>query len=235
MPKIRSGLSKEPDSCALWQEVIIEQVKEALIGQTPFDHQLKDTIVRIKKKNNELSRGARFVHGTKNVFNCFGEELENYINDPRLKGIIQHESRAHMRSDLLRYFLVSLYGKINQKSPRLTEWSGKMKLLKPKHSNIKIKQNSLSTKAHNDRFKVQIWDAPSSTIVSHIAKDGHYFIHPDTTQCRSFTVREAARLQTFPDNYYFFGNKTQQYHQVGNAVPVILARKIAETIKASLN
>lgn len=107
---------------------------------------------------------------------------------------------------------------------------------KSRGKNLKYDEldTTLQTHRHTDkfldRFKALSWDSPSHTIVAHIAKDGHHYIHPDVKQNRSITVREAARLQGFPDSYYFLDSRTSAFTQIGNAVPPIFSRKIAKAI-----
>ena len=145
--------------------------------------------------------------------------------------ILNHEARSHMPSDLARYRWWAKRGKKLGRSPTVDEIPARdRKRLLPKHANL------IAGRADTfvDRFKVQVAGKPSGTITSHISKDGHYYIHYDPAQARSFSVREAARIQTFPDDYFFMGNRTQQYHQVGNAVPPYLAYQIGKVVAAAL-
>lgn len=147
-----------------------------------------------------------------------------WFEDTRLEGVCNHSSKAHMPSDLARYLFISAYGEVHGASPKLRHFP--VGLL-PAHENI---ARAMKNHMFCDRFRVQIGNEPSTTVLSHIAKDGNYYIHPEPSQCRSLTVREAARLQTFPDNYYFEGPKTEQYRQVGNAVPPLLGCQLAHVL-----
>lgn len=170
----------------------------------------------------DLNPGSNFIK--QNL--SFNEDHPLFIwtIDKNIGGVLQHESRSHLYEDLRRYYFYSIYSRIYGKFPRLKNIAEYSKEILPKHNNV------LSGK-FEDRFRVQMPDIPATTVTSHISKDGHYFIHYDPEQCRSLTVREAARIQTFPDNYFFHGPRTQQYHQVGNAVPSFLAYKIGHIVK----
>ena len=135
-----------------------------------------------------------------------------------------HQARPHTEQDLEIYRIA--VGRWNQGRQRL-----KYSALP---SRLKTHRNGVS---FTDRFKVVAGNLPfAHTVVAHICKDGHYYIHPDIEQNRSITPREAARLQTFPDDYYFEGvngrpSRTHAFRQIGNAVPVLLSRGIAAKLR----
>lgn len=201
MPKIRSGLSKaNSDDWSSWAYVRSQALQQV-------------------ESDVELDRGKPFI---RQQLNGHTSTLSSWLSDENLKGVIQHESRSHMSQDLQRYGFASSWALSANTSPKLSDFPDE---LLPNHKNARSK-----AKHFVDRFRVQVWEQPGSTVVSHIAKDGHFYIHPDPEQMRSFTVREAARVQTFPDNYFFTGNRTQQFTQVGNAVPPLLANQIAKVV-----
>ncbi|AUR53147.1 DNA (cytosine-5-)-methyltransferase [Aquella oligotrophica] len=142
--------------------------------------------------------------------------------------LTQHVTRPHNDQDLEIYRIA------------ITKWlSGQQRLDYadlPKH--LKTHKNET---AFTDRFKVVGADLNAShTMVAHISKDGHYYIHPDLKQNRSISIREAARIQSFPDNYYFegyksnLGSRTAAFRQIGNAVPPLMAKQIAAKMKEML-
>ena len=226
LPNLRSRISKGFDSFDNWRTVLQELPGMIPNSLTEVKKEIKDVISQIESRKNELKSGERFTEKKMNKDRGSGKFLKEnweWFHDERIGGVLNHETRSHIREDLQRYLWCSVFAKVKGNSPRINDFPEE---LLPKHKNVKYGE-----KGHfSDRFKVQLRDKPSKTITSHISKDGHYFIHYDPIQCRSLTVREAARIQTFPDNYFFEGNRTQQYHQIGNAVPPLLARQLADTV-----
>jgi DNA (cytosine-5)-methyltransferase 1 len=227
LPKLRSKISRTPDDGEHWAKVVKshldELVKDARLLGKP--QSLLDVFQETSESiDGDKSTGAIRYRSDPEAFHI-NTRLEEWLADPFLKtkGLwLNNEVRGHMESDLRRYVYAASYSLVHKYSPKGHKGFD-LPGLRPNHKNWE-------TGKFADRFRVQTYGKPSTTITSHISKDGHYFIHPDPAQCRSLTVREAARLQTFPDNYFFEGNRTQQYVQVGNAVPPLLAYKIATMI-----
>ena len=220
LPHLRSGLSKEDDSAEAWRDAIREIAEARWLQRGWLDDELRKSVLAAARRvGASLERGGAFLPNPTRP-----ERHANWFGDRRLRGICNHETRGHIRADLHRYLFAAVYARKFGRSPLLEDLPH---ALLPKHKNV---GEALKETKFNDRFRVQLAGRPATTVVSHISKDGHYFIHYDPTQCRSLTVREAARLQTFPDNYLFEGPRTEQYKQVGNAVPPFLAKQIARIV-----
>lgn len=131
----------------------------------------------------------------------------------------QHITRKHNERDLEIYSIA------------IDKWLNKKERLKYNDLPERLQTHN-NKKAFLDRYKVVDPLGHSHTVVAHISKDGHYYIYPDSKQIRSISVREAARIQSFPDNYFFEGGRTAVFKQIGNAVPPLMAQAIATSIKS---
>lgn len=172
----------------------------------------------ILSEDNEISRGQGKLSG------WYRGKLDGS------KALEGHAARTVRMVDIERYTFCAAFAQVKGRSPRLEEMP---RCLWPNHANLDDVDGD-SRPSFNDRYYVQAWGKPSSTVTAHIAKSGHHFIHPDPLQRRSLTLREAARLQTFPDDFAFMGTKTAQFRQVGNAVPPLLAQQVAQVVAKTL-
>lgn len=175
--------------------------------------------VTVKDAIGELPK-LKPGEGEKSIL--FSPQIDNdflrNIRPQKKYHLSDHISRTHNELDIQRYVAMSKnkwdFSELLKYSPELS------------HPKARVFNNS---------YVVQHWDMPSKTIIAHLYKDGNQFIHPDYKQGRTITPREAARLQSFPDNFVFEGSKTQQFKQIGNAVPPLFAEAIAKSIKQKLN
>jgi DNA (cytosine-5)-methyltransferase 1 len=198
--------------------IIIGWLKELNLKYPQFDEIepkyeiLKDLLNDLKKlKNGEGTLGE--VKYTKPI----GEYLEVSKIRNGIDFTTQHIARPNNENDLEIYRIA------------VDEWNKGKRLNYAELPQRLIKHSN--TKSFTNRFQVVNGKGVSHTVVAHIAMDGHYYIHPDKNQNRSITVREAARIQSFPDDYFFEGSRTAAFKQIGNAVPVLMAEAIASKIK----
>lgn len=163
----------------------------------------------------------------KDKYLLYTKKINSYLHTTNIRNnldiLTQHITRPHTEQDKAIYRIAINKWKKNRKRLDYNDLPERLKSHTNRHS-------------FTDRFKIVVDDMPySQTIVAHIAKDGHYYIHPDKEQNRSISVREAARLQSFPDDYYFEGvregrNRTAAYKQIGNAVPPLMVEKITNKL-----
>ena len=211
------------------KRVIIFAVKKTLnIKPEQFFAKLKRTHYSVNEVNKKLEKFISVEEAIGDLpkikpgqglehYDAFRPRINRYLKKLRTSSyslLHNHTARNHNPNDIKRYYHLAKNNwqlkDLNRTHPELIHHD-------PKH--------------FGNRYTVQEWNLPGKTIVSHLYKDGNLFIHPDYKQSRTFTVREAARIQSFPDDFVFCGARTHQFKQVGNAVPVLLARALAKAIK----
>ncbi len=178
-----------------------------------------------KIKNDLFSDLPKLNPGDGLEVSIYTSAMTEYLKKFKIRNSIdfvtQHITRPHNNRDIEIYKIAIINWLKHGKRIRYNELPEELKTHKNQTSFL-------------DRYKVVDPNGYSHTMVAHIAKDGHHFIYPDLEQIRSISVREAARIQSFPDDYYFEGGRTAAFYQIGNAVPPLMAKNIAKTIRTLL-
>lgn len=160
-------------------------------------------------------------HGQELNLASYRAPINSYLDYSKIRNgknlVTQHITRKHNDRDLEIYSIA------------IHKWINNRERLKYNDLPHRLQSHN-NTESFLDRYKVVDPFGCSHTVVAHIAKDGHYYIYPDLNNPRSISVREAARIQSFPDNYYFEGGRTAAFKQIGNAVPPLMAYSLAKTI-----
>jgi DNA (cytosine-5)-methyltransferase 1 len=200
--------------------IIVGWKKEKDFGFPEFEK-----IIQAYKVNDAFQDLPKLKPGECLKTTKYTESKNEYLEKFELRNgvdfVTQHISRPHNTRDLAIY------------KTAIQKWDkGKERLRYPDlPAELKTHKNESS---FIDRYKVVDGLGVAHTVVAHIAKDGHYYIHPDVKQCRSISVREAARLQSFPDDFFFEGSRSAAFKQIGNAVPPLMANAIAKKMKELL-
>jgi DNA (cytosine-5)-methyltransferase 1 len=229
MLKLFNGLGYSTDHKVLNAEeygVLQKRRRVIIIGRKG---KKKFTFPELEKKENpfvvkkDLFYDLPFLNpGQEIQVAKYSKNITEYLETNEIRNGInfttQHITRNHNERDLEIYYIA------------INKWLNDKKRLKYNDLPKRL-QTHKNIESFLDRYKVIDPNGHSHTIVAHISKDGHYYIYPDLKQVRSISVREAARIQSFPDDYFFEGGRTAAFKQIGNAVPPLMAVAIAQTLK----
>ena len=197
--------------------IIVGWQKDNDMGYPDIDKITTDAVI-----NDILGDLPLLKAGEKEMVSSYKKENNSYLRE------------SGIRLDGEKFVTQNITRPVNSNDAAIYAYAIKLwdsKQVRVKYTDLPIELRTQKNEdSFLDRFKVVNGKGKAHTVVAHLAKDGHYYIHPSLSVCRSISVREAARMQSFPDNFYFEGSRSAMFKQIGNAVPVLMAKKIAESI-----